>query len=367
MKQHGKKIIKALGLIVGSLLLLVVGYIGYLYISYNRIPDKENISSIHVKANEGKTVQLEKEYTALTYNIGFGAYSSDYSFFMDGGKYSRAFSKESVITNTEGALKAVQSVHPEIIFMQEVDTDSTRSYHVNQYEMAQKEWKEYDTNYAINYDSAYLFYPFYEPHGKSKAGMATFTKFPINSAIRRSLPISTSFYKFIDLDRCYTITRVPVENGKELCLYNVHLSAYTNDDTIVHQQIQMLAEDFKKELQKGNYIVCGGDFNQDLLEDSSQIFGTEEIEDNWAKPFQKELLPKEMALANDLLKEEQVVQLAPTCRNANEPYKKGSIFVIMVDGFLISNNIRMIQLETIDTEFEYSDHNPVRMKFMLLE
>ena len=26
------------------------------------------------------------EYTALTYNIGFGAYTPDFSFFMDGGE-----------------------------------------------------------------------------------------------------------------------------------------------------------------------------------------------------------------------------------------------------------------------------------------
>lgn len=367
MRQLGKKIGKGLGYIVGAFLLLIAVYIGYLYVSYKRIPDQQELASISVQANEGRLVQLKKEYTALTYNIGFGAYSSDYSFFMDGGTYARAFSRDAVVHNTEGVLREVQSVNPAIIFMQEVDTDSTRSYHVNQYKMAQDTLNDYDTNYAVNYDSAYIFYPFHEPHGKSKAGMATFTKFPISSTMRRSLPISTSFYKFMDLDRCYTITRVPVENGKELCLYNVHLSAYTKDENIVHQQILMLTEDFRDDLQKGNYIICGGDFNQDLLGNSSEIFGTKELEDNWAKPFQTELLPKEMKVANKLLVKEQVEQLAPSCRNANEPYKKGKTFVIMVDGFLISNNVELVEFETVNTEFEYSDHNPVRMKFRLDE
>ena len=29
-----------------------------------------------------------QEYSALTYNLGFGAYTPDFSFFMDGGKSS---------------------------------------------------------------------------------------------------------------------------------------------------------------------------------------------------------------------------------------------------------------------------------------
>ena len=40
-----------------------------------------------------------KNFLLTSWNIGFGAYTDQYSFFMDGGKYSRAFSKEAVISN----------------------------------------------------------------------------------------------------------------------------------------------------------------------------------------------------------------------------------------------------------------------------
>lgn len=46
-----------------------------------------------------RNLQQKKEYSALTYNIGFGAYTPDFSFFMDGGKFSWAKSKDSVLKN----------------------------------------------------------------------------------------------------------------------------------------------------------------------------------------------------------------------------------------------------------------------------
>ena len=75
-------------------------------------------------------------------------------------------------------------------------------------------------------------------------------------------------YKRQDLDRCYTISRLPADNGKELILINFHLSAYTTDPSVAENQLSMLYEDMTAEYEAGNYVVCGGDFNKDLLGDS---------------------------------------------------------------------------------------------------
>lgn len=47
---------------------------------------------------------------------------------------------------------------------------------------------------------------------KSRIGLSS--RYQVTSALRRSFPVSTSFSKFSDLDRCYNISRVPVDNGK---------------------------------------------------------------------------------------------------------------------------------------------------------
>ena len=37
----------------------------------------------------------------------------------------------------------------------------------------------------------------------------------------------------------------------------------------------------------------------------------------------------------------------------------------MIDGFVVSDNIKVKNIETLDLGFIYSDHNPVAMEFVL--
>lgn len=46
------------------------------------------------------------------------------------------------------------------------------------------------------------------------------------------LPVEAGFMKLLDLDRCYSKSWIPVADGRHLVLYNLHLSAYSNDGTI---------------------------------------------------------------------------------------------------------------------------------------
>lgn len=357
---------KGLG-IVGIVLLIValmfVGYVIYLFATYYRIDDKVEVEIS--QADEANKLQIGEEISVLAYNVGFGAYSADYSFFMDGGKYSRAYSKEAVKKNIGQDITVLQEYDPDIILLQEVDKYSTRSHHVDEVSLFHQSLPEYSTNFALNYHSAYLLYPFSEPHGASNSGILTMSKYEMTSALRRSLPISESVFKFLDLDRCYVITRIPTNNGKELVLFNVHLSAYTVEDDLVSRQIAMLAEDMEKEYKAGNYIICGGDFNQDMLGNSAKIFGTETVSQSWAVPFPTEKLPEGIKVMTEYMTEEEIYELVPSCRNADSPYIENESFVTFVDGFLISDNVAFESFETIDTGFATSDHNPIILKVVL--
>lgn len=79
-------------------------------------------------------------YTLVSYNVGFGAYSADYSFFMDGGTKSRAYSAQAVRDNLSGAMGEVQSLRPDFVFLQEVDQDATRSHHVDETQLVRRRW-----------------------------------------------------------------------------------------------------------------------------------------------------------------------------------------------------------------------------------
>lgn len=336
-----------------ALILIVAGYAIYLFASYYRLED--NLTLEVVGSHDG-VAETAKEYTIVTWNVGFGAYSDDYSFFMDGGKYSRAFSKQAAIDNMTAMATRVAEMDPDFAIIQEVDINSTRSYHLDERTFLTEKLAGFNYDFAQNYDSPYLFYPFTSPHGKSVSGIMTFSKSTITSAIRRSFPIETGLTKFLDLDRCYSVSRIPVSNGKTLCLYNMHLSAYTSDGTIATEQLKMIIADMEAEYKAGNYIVCGGDFNKDLLGNSAEVFGVPFGEFTWAQPIPEGTIPEWLTLV--------ACANAPSCRNADRPYDDTNM-VLTVDGFLVSANVEVTFAEVVDEQFAHSDHNPVIMKFKL--
>lgn len=357
-----KKIFKSLLIIIIAILLLIIGYFAYVLISYHRIEDNQPLEITGTP--QYKSINTAVDYRIVSANLGFGAYSADYSFFMDGGSESWAYSKEAVKENITGSTDNIYSLNPDIILLQEVDLNSTRSYHVDEEQLildrlASKNFKNTCYTFAINYDSPFLMYPLTQPHGKSLAGLLTLSTFDISDSIRRQLPIEEGLSKLIDLDRCYSKNIIPVANGKNLVIYNVHLSAYTTDESTATEQVIMLNEDMTKELIAGNYIIAGGDMNKDVLGNSSEYFGTESTE-NWAQPFPEECLSDNLSLIGPLDKDNPVA----SCRNADSAYTENS-FVITIDGFIVSNNITVQKASVLDTGFMYSDHNPVYMDFVL--
>ena len=359
---YGKKLKTLLKVILSiflALIIVIAGYLVYVLVSYSRIEDNQPVTPVATGIDE--KISTGKKYVALTQNIGFGAYTQDFTFFMDGGTESWAESEESVIDCINQGAETAEKYNPDFILFQEVDFDSTRSYNIDQREILENRFDTYSSAFAVNYDSAFLMYPFTQPHGASKAGILTLSKYNITSAIRRSLPISESFSKFLDLDRCYSVSRVPADNGKELVIYNVHLSAYGGSDEIRTAQMTMLFEDMKKEYEKGNYCVCGGDFNHDFTGNSTQkLNGGQTVDFGWAQPFPMDLLPECIIRCDNYATD----KLIPTCRNCDIPYEEGNLTFI-VDGFLVTKNIEVEKVENISTQFIYSDHNPVVLEFTL--
>ena len=361
-----KKPLKILLFVLLALVLIVGGYAIYVFASYDRIEDNQvlDVNRPAQTAAGAAQVPTGETLSLTSWNIGFGAYTDDYSFFMDGGKYSRAFSKSAVVENLTAIGQKLADFDTDFSLIQEVDIAATRSYQVDESEMLVDSMDAKHSKYwtfAINYDSPYLFYPIMEPHGASKAGLQTFSDYAITSALRRSLPIQTDIAKVLDLDRCYAINRLPAANGKELVLINLHLSAYTTDPTIADRQLQMLYDDMVKEYESGNYVICGGDFNKDLLGNSPEIFGVSGEEYSWAQPLPKDAIPEDFRLAAPFDADNPV----PSCRNADAPWDPRANFQVTLDGFIVSDNVTVLTSRVVDTQFAYSDHNPVQMEFRL--
>lgn len=355
-----KKALKTVLCGVLALVLVAVGYVAYVLIDYHRIGNE----IMDCAGGKTEKVAVNTEYDAVSWNVGFGAYESDYGFFMDGGKESWAWSKERLNANMDKICALLKAQNAQFISVQELDSDSTRTYHVDERSILEEKLDRevYDSVYVLNYDSPFLMYPFTQPHGKSVSGIETFSQFGITSAERVELPVEESLMRLVDLDRCYSKSYIPAENGKNLVYFNTHLSAYTSDGRIATEQLQMLIQDMQSEYEAGNYVICGGDFNKDILGDSSVYFGKRDKEYTWAQPLPEGVFDgTNLKLIAPLDKENPV----PSCRNADGPYHEGQ-FVLTIDGFVVSDNVEVTGSNVIDTGFAYSDHNPVHMSFKLL-
>lgn len=360
--KKGKRIGKAVLIILAVLVLTVGAYCVYVLLAYERLPDG---LTLEVKKSgsaddflQDFQVRENEEYMIMTYNIGFGAYTRDYSFFMDGGKFSWAKDKESMLASVSEMGDLISGADPDFIMLQEVDRDGTRSYHVDQLEILNQFIKGYYYDYAQNYDSPFLFFPPWQPHGANVAGMVTYARGEITETLRRSFPISESLSRFVDLDRCYSISRIPARNGKYLCLYNVHLSAYGSNDEIREGQLSMLFEDMTADYEKGNYVICGGDYNHNIKKESV------ENAPEWAFPFPREDIPEGFRMAIDEAGSPEHVA-HDSCRTADKPYKEGETFTVTLDGFIVSDNVIVNDYRNMDCGYENSDHDPVAMKFTL--
>lgn len=357
-----RKVLKIGGISLGILVLVLLAYVIYMLVTYYRLEDNLELEVGQPEAaSAGQGVKTDTEYGILTYNIGFGAYTPQFSFFMDGGKYSWGESRQSVEDTVKGAAQLLKGLDADFMMVQEIDVDGTRSYHVNEFDMFKEAFPESYSVFAQNYDSSFLAYPFHQPHGRNKAGLGVFSRYPVTSAVRRSLPVSDSISKFLDLDRCYSVSRVKMENGRELVLINLHMSAYGNSDEIREGQVSMLCAELEKEYNAGNYVICGGDFNHDLKASESDLDKVE----SWAYPFPRKSLPEHFAFAMDYLPQEEKIALWDSARNADMEYVAGETFTVTLDGFIISDNIEPVSYEVVNTGYRYSDHEPVLLKFLM--
>lgn len=345
---------KGLGIALGILLILLIGAILWLTIREYR-PEKEEI--LNVPENT-KTLSQDDSLRIMTYNIGYGGLDKGEDFFMDGGSQVQPDSKEQVEKNLKGIKNILAENPADVYFLQEVDTNSKRSFYMDETAYL-KDSLNMEGIFSYNFKCDFVPYPL-PPIGKVNSGIFTLTNLKMNSAARISLPESFKWpVKTCNLKRCMQETRIPLEGtDAELVLINFHLEAYDDGDGKIAQS-KMLAEKLSKEYEAGNYVIAGGDFNQTFAGmDKYPITNTE----NWVPGIiSSDTLPEHFSFAVD--------DTYPTCRLLNAPYTGSyeTSQVYVIDGFIISDNIKISDISVVNTDFKYTDHQPVQMEFSFLQ
>lgn len=354
-----KKILKWVGICAAVVLLAAAGLVGWLTVrEYKPAP----VEDLDIAAFANQTIAPGDSLTVLSQNTGYAGLGADSDFFMDGGA-DVAPTREQMETNLAGLSGQLTGQKADVYFLQEVDTDSSRTYGVNQsYLHPLNEASElyYSSSYALNYSCDFVPFP-WPPLGKVHSGLQSLSAFPVEKAQRIALPCPFSWpVSAANLKRCLLVNYVPLEGSdRQLVLVNLHLEAY-DDGEGKAAQTKMLMDFLTAEYEKGNYVIAGGDFNQ-TFPGALDAFPIQD-DSLWTPGvLEGDILPEGWQFACDLT--------VPSCRLLNHPYDPdpagNQLYVI--DGFILSPNVQPDSVETLDRQFQYTDHNPVLLQATLLD
>lgn len=360
-----KKILIFLCVLILILLVIVVGFLGYLKITeYNpkkienlKVENKEK----ETKDDKNNNYELNKEYKLLSWNVGFFGMDKNIDFFMDGGKMVFPISQKQVEENISKAIEEIKKENPDIINLQEVDKYSKRTGFMDQVKILNEKFKQ-NSIFAYNMKVKFVPYPI-PPLGQMETGIYSSSKKEILNPERHQLPIAFKYpVRLSNFKRAFTVSYSNINGSdKKLVLLNAHLDAYDDEKSgFKKKQTEEILNFMKKEREKGNYVILSADFNQNLKTLNKDEM--EKIPSNlWrASNFDTELLSDKFKLLHPN---------ENTARLNNKPYKKGSenTYYYIIDGFVVSDNIKVNEIKVNDLDFQNSDHNPVVLKFELIK
>ena len=344
-----KKAIRIVCIILAVIIVFAAGFIGLLTVTEYK-PD--DVTELEVDSRgDASGVSTDTGFTVLTFNTGYSGLGDNADFFMDGGKSVRSSDEERVTYNTNMISAYIARSGADFVFLQEVDTNSTRTYGTDQYEIYSSLYAS--SAFAYNYKCLYVPYPI-PPMGTVNSGVATFSRYDISSAQRISLPTTFTWpVSAANLKRCALVSYVPIEGSdKQLVLINFHLEAY-DDGSAKKAQTEVLVQLLESEYAKGNYVIAGGDFNQSMP-GALEIYPVIDP-DGWLPgSLDESMLPEGWSFAFDTSN--------ASCRSLAAPYVEGETQLYLIDGFIVSPNLEIESVETVDLGFAWSDHNPVSLQ-----
>ncbi len=357
-----KRVLKWAGICLGALLLAVVGLVVWLTVREYKPAAVEDVEIQRTGAPKTVSLAPGGSLTVLSQNTGYAGLGAGSDFFMDGGKSVQP-TRAQAEADLTGLSSQLAGGRADVYFLQEVDTDSSRGYGVDQ---SAAYWRAlsangrggYSSAHALNYSCDFVPYPL-PPIGKVRSGLQTLSALHVSSAQRIALPCPFSWpVSAANLKRCLLVSYVPLEGtDKQLVLVNLHLEAY-DDGEGKAAQTKALMDFLTAEYEKGNYVIAGGDFNQTF----PGALDAYPIKDPslWAPGvLQEDILPDGWRFACDLS--------VPSCRLLDRPYDpdSGDAQFYVIDGFILSPNVRPDLVETVDRQFQYADHNPVLLQTTL--
>ncbi len=349
-------------LLIGLLVLAAILYVGGMLLlgAITKFRPAPIQAAETIPAKSGVTtpaVLNDSSFTFMIWNLGYAGLGKEVDFFYDGGKMVTP-PKEHVLKNMAGIKKVLgENKDVDFVMLQEVDRDSKRSYHVDEAAQFADILSDHNYTFVTNYKVTYLPFPFTDPMGKIYSGLQTLSKFTPVQSQRIALPGIKDFpRKLFYLERCLLEQRYKLANGKELIVINTHFEAY-DDGSVKKEQMALAKKILVEEYAKGNYVVLGGDWN---IAPPDFNVHTWEIEKEDDSLYLRNNDPNYIPGWNY-----HYDPTTATNRKNKYPFDPKTTFTTIIDYYFTSPNIEVEEIHGKSMGFDFSDHQPVKMKIRL--
>ncbi len=179
----------------------------------------------------------------------------------------------------------------------------------------------------------------------------------MSRATAQLLPLEDFEFGFVRKNYRMLICRLPVEDADaQLVLVNIHLAAFDEDAEVRLSQLRSVRAFITREYRAGNFVIVGGDWNLRLVE-TDFPHQTEEEFLFWLADLSADFIPAGWTIAAD--------NRVPSVRTVQKAYKKSDNYTCVIDGFVLSPNVTLVEVRNVDLQFRHSDHQPVRLQVTL--
>lgn len=296
-------------------------------------------------------ITSKSELTVLTWNIGFAALGAKADLVIDGGKNLRALPQEEIEKAAKAIAGKLVGFDADIVLLQETANAGFLTRGVDVQNHISERLTGYSQCFWADFQTRFVPAPL-----KLRHGMASFSRNGLPQSRALDLP-QDPFYYYGFLKKYYgaIVQEYPIEGKSGMwVVINIHLSAFDEGANIRKQQMKALFDFSQKEFEAGNYVIIGGDWNMRLSKTKfpHTAKGKAVFEDF---DLNQKYVPKGWMICAD--------PETASLRSLSNAYVKGQSYTSIVDGFVISPNVFVKTVETIDLGFEHTDHHPVSARF----
>ncbi|MBN1409167.1 MAG: endonuclease/exonuclease/phosphatase family protein [Calditrichaceae bacterium] len=220
--------------------------------------DKEEDAVMYKSGSRQAFPDQVTRIKAMTWNIRFGA--GRIPWFGDSCGDRVILSEKEVKQNLQAIAAFIDSVQPDILFINEIDIESKRTSYIDQVQwLLNHTYFNYGA-FASNWKSQFI--PS-DGLGRMNMGNAILSRWKISDAVRIKLPLrgdQDALTEYFYLRRNILKCRIELPGLDNFYAVTIHLAAFSTDDT-KQKQIDVLVENLEKIDSENGIFLLGGDFN----------------------------------------------------------------------------------------------------------